>query len=518
MKRRGNRKEVTRMSSQVVRVQGFTKGSLHGIGLEAERGDVDHRNADIDKSREHLNLYFKETDHGFYGEWCDIKTALNAQGKETKKGIAFEGMVITADTKFYQEQFGWEQGKPMSDDMVRYFRESYEWAVKEIGYLGTDKNIMSAVVHVDETTPHLQLYYLPVTERWQEKVYAKDENGKVLRTDRGTPIQAKDENGKTIYRQVEDRNRPKLARSEFWRVRGGQTSYSQMQDRYHEQVGSRYGLGRGEVGSDKVHRTKNQWEQEQLKAEKERLIADVTPYRELEASARRVEISGKTVLPGFTVVKKKDLNKLEEQAKGYAINRSEILSVRERSAKLAEKERVADQREQLLNRKAAALDQQHEKIQQLYDRQLNLNKLLERTEQDRDRYIGRCRDLENENSALEAEIWSLRAEIEKVRETLEEKIETLRSRLRGAYERLTNIVKAVGMIKYDKADGYQVPDLTAKQGRLIDGIADYGSECARKEGFTDLAEDMDKNVDICPEIAVKARPPKRISHDLDRSI
>lgn len=115
----------------------------------------------------------------------------------------------------------------MSPELVEYWRECYDWAVKEIGYQGTDKNIISAVVHADETSLHLQLYYVPITERWQEKVYAKDEDGKVLRNANGSPIQAKDENGKTIYRQVEDLTAPKLSRTEFWRVRGGQTSYSQ---------------------------------------------------------------------------------------------------------------------------------------------------------------------------------------------------------------------------------------------------------------------------------------------------
>jgi hypothetical protein len=44
------------MSSQVVRIQGFTKGSLSGIGQEAERGNVEHRNIDIDPNRKEMNM------------------------------------------------------------------------------------------------------------------------------------------------------------------------------------------------------------------------------------------------------------------------------------------------------------------------------------------------------------------------------------------------------------------------------------------------------------------------------
>ena len=110
------------MSSQVVRVQGFSKGSLSGIGNEAERGNVNHRNPDIDPERKHMNMAFKHTEHGFYAEWNDIKKNLNAQGKETKNGIAFEGMVITAEAKFFEERFGWVKTRPMSPELVEYWR------------------------------------------------------------------------------------------------------------------------------------------------------------------------------------------------------------------------------------------------------------------------------------------------------------------------------------------------------------------------------------------------------------
>ncbi|PBG44190.1 plasmid recombination protein, partial [Clostridioides difficile] len=99
------------------------------------------------------------------------------------------------------------------------------------------------------------------------KVYDKDEDGKVLRNANGSPRQAKDENGKTIYRQVEELTAPKLSRTEFWRGRGGQTTNSQMQDRFHEEIGKGYGLERGEVGGNAKHLTKAQWEADQLKQE-----------------------------------------------------------------------------------------------------------------------------------------------------------------------------------------------------------------------------------------------------------
>lgn len=501
------------MSSQVVRVQGFSKGSLSGIGNEAERGNVNHRNPDIDPERIHMNMAFKHTEHGFYAEWNDIKKNLNAQGKETKNGIAFEGMVITAEAKFFEERFGWVKGEPMSPELVEYWRECYDWAVKEIGYQGTDRNIISAVVHADETSLHLQLYYVPITERWQEKVYAKGEDGKVLRTERGTPIQAKDENGKTIYRQVEDLTAPKLSRTEFWRVRGGQTSYSQMQDRFHEEIGKRYGLERGEVGSNAKHRTKAQYEAEQLKQEheaekaklseeKDRLTAEVQPYRELKAGMDEIDSTGKTVLPGVVAIKKKDLEGFKEQAKAYTANREEIETLRERSAAVSQREQRADRREQQLDSRANELARQQQQLQLMYQRQLNLNQLLEKAERD-----GKAKD--KQIATLTAENGSLRAEIERVRETLTRRIEDLSERLKGAYDCFRNAVKAIGMLKYDKTDGYKVEGLTKKQDRLIDGIAEYGAKWAREDGFPEHAEDMEKHIGISKGLQ-KIVEPKEI--------
>lgn len=212
------------MSTQVVRVESFSKGSLGNIGNESERENIEHRNLDIDKSRSNLNHYYKETKNGFYAEWNNIKKELNATGKEVKNGTAFEGMVITSDRAFF-ESLGWVKGEPVPDTVKEFFDRSYEYAKQEIGFQGSDRNIMSAVVHYDETTPHLQLYYLPITDKWSEKVYAKDETGKVLRNEKGSPIQLRDDKGKIVYKQVENILKPKLSRTEFWQARGGQYSY-----------------------------------------------------------------------------------------------------------------------------------------------------------------------------------------------------------------------------------------------------------------------------------------------------
>ena len=190
---------------------------------------------------------------------------LNAIFREKKDSTAFEGMIITSDTAFF-ERLGWKKGEETPYAVMEFFNRCYEFALQEIGYKGTDKNILSAVIHLDETTPHLQLYYIPVVDTAKKKVYEKGADGKVLRNEKGSPVQKKDEHGKSVYEYVQ-LEQPKLCSSDFWGERGGQLSYGNLQDSFHEQIGIRYGLDRGEVGSNKKHTTKYQWQKQKQEAE-----------------------------------------------------------------------------------------------------------------------------------------------------------------------------------------------------------------------------------------------------------
>lgn len=501
-------KGLDNVSTQVIRVEGYNKGSLGTIGRECDRADVNHRNTDIDKERSYLNHSYKEASQGFATEYADIKAALNVQCKETKKGIAFEGMIITADLPFF-ERLGYKQGEPMTKEVKAFFDDAYSFAKEQIGYHSTDKNILSAKVHMDEKTPHLHLYYLPVTEKWQEKVYAKGENGKVLRTEKGTPIQAKNENGKTIYKQVENIESPKLARSEFWRVRGGQHSYRQMQDRFHERIGKQYGLERGEVGSDREYKRTAQFKAEQIKQE-------IKPYKELKKGMERVETPGTTVLPGVVMIKKKSLDALKEKAKAYAANRKEIVDIRRNAQTIKKREAAADQRERLLDAREKSIENQQQTVNEMYQRQVLINQILERTEKERDGFKGQLIDQQRENASLRGKDAALGDSMEKLRVEHVDAVKSLTGRLRGAYESLSATVKAVGMLKWDEEDGYRVNNLTKKQDKLIDGIGNYGEYWAREDGFPDLAEEMQKHIGISNGIAkeIKALEPSR-DHGLE---
>ena len=94
-----------------------------------------------------------------------------------------------------------------------------------------------------------------------------------------------------------------------------------------------------------------------------------------------------------------------------------------------------------------------------------------------------------------------------------ETIQVLKKANRGAYESLTNVCKAVGMLKYDKDDGYKA-NLTPKQERLIDGVANYSASWAKKDGYPDLAQEINKKIGISKGIQDEIEeliPKKNIS-------
>ena len=231
---------------------------------------------------------------------------------------------------------------------------------------------------------------------------------------------------------------------------------------------------------------------DEYKAVKDQMIGDieqeVEPLRELKTDIDEIDITGKTIMPGVVAVKKKDLKAVKEQAKAYIVNRDEIGTLRERVAAVSHREQCVEQREQELDQKNAVIREKAQYLLEAYDRQGHLNELLEKAEKDgmeKDKLIDK---LQRENS-------SLRQELSSVKETLMQRINNLTVKLKGAYQSLTAIVKAVRMLKYG-LDGYKVDGLTTKQDRLIDGLAAYGAQWAREDGFPEMAEDMEKHIGI----------------------
>lgn len=266
------------------------------------------------------------------------------------------------------------------------------------------------------------------------------------------------------------------------------------------------GIGQGrEYLTPQEYKRAKQQQQEQIDEELQPIKEELDEYRQLQVSAKPLEIDEKKSLLGKRVsIPAEDYEKLKKQARAYRVNRKELKDIRGERTKLEKDKSHWRAISRDLEQRSAELSEREKSVNAMYDRQKDLNQLLEQSERD-----GKAKD--QEIATLKAENGSLRAEIKRVRETLTQKINDLSERFRGAYTSLANVVKAVGMLKYDKIDGYKVEGLTKKQDRLIDGLAEYGAKWAKEDGFPEMAEEMEKRVGISKSISkiIEPQAPKR---------
>ena len=168
--------------------------------------------------------------------WKVAKDKLNAQFNKRRRNVVLECLQFGGNKVFWD-------GFPNEYEIDGYFKKCYAFAVDKIGYLCTDENIICAVIITEPNRRNLFVYYLPVTSKWKVKIMSKDRN------DYGTLLQQTNENGDPLYREKESFDSPLLCRTEFWKQRGGITSFSDLQEDFYKKVSKKYGAVRGKSTS-----------------------------------------------------------------------------------------------------------------------------------------------------------------------------------------------------------------------------------------------------------------------------
>ena len=187
------------MSYAIIRNEKLTRVEAQGAYIHNARRSKGHTNKDIDNTRTHLNFYCKKNEQTYIKEFDRIKKEYDLKGHIRSNSIILCEMMITSDNGFF-DKIGLEETK-------RYFRESYKFVCnyKNLG----EKYIVSAVVHLDETVPHMHLVYIPV-------VHTKDKEGNEI---------------------------DKICARDFWR---GRDSYRDLQNEFHKYITSKgFELERG---------------------------------------------------------------------------------------------------------------------------------------------------------------------------------------------------------------------------------------------------------------------------------
>lgn len=480
------------------------KGSqMHNRREYEKYGKPTPDNIDVSKSHENITLVDKDIKEAYREIFGEALDKYNAKQKRADRKIEDYCDHIkkskNGEKLFYEDVVQWGSKDDFQNPQTR--ERAKEALVKYVeGFEERNPNLklIGAYIHMDEASPHLHLDYVPVANGYSRGLETRNSLDKAMKQMGFQPENESRKNNATkLWKESE-----RAVFGEICRGLGLEVEPERKSDRKSLTV-EEYKDARDEMLGD-------------VEQEKKAIVAEVEPLRELKTGIDEIAGTGKTILPGVVAVKKKDLEAVKEQAKAYTANRDEIGELRQRSAAVSQREQRADQREQQLDNKANELAMQQQQLQQMYQRQLNLNQLLEKSEQNGRAKDKQIADLQRENGSLMGQIRSLTAQLDEVKAELWNKINDLTDKLKGAYESLTNVVKAVGMLKYDREKDqngnytygkYGISNLSKAQDKLIDGLAEYGARWAKEDGFPEMAEEMEKRVGISKGIEKIIEPP-----------
>jgi hypothetical protein len=484
------------------------KGSqMHNRREYEKYGKPTPDNIDVSKSHENITLVDRDINEAYREIFGEALDKYNAKQKRADRKIEDYCDHIkkskNGEKLFYEDVVQWGSKDDFQNPQTR--ERAKEALVKYVeGFEERNPNLklIGAYIHMDEASPHLHLDYVPVAHGYSRGLSTRNSLDRAMKEMGFAPENESRKNNATKLWKESERS----YFGEICRSMGLEVEMERQSTRKNLSV-EEYKDARDEILGN-------------IEQEKEAIVAEVEPLRELKTGIDEIAGTGKTVLPGVVAIKKKDLEAVKEQAKAYTANRDEIETLRERSAAVSQREQRADQREQQLNKREAGLEDMQNQIIERYNRQLRLNQLLEKSERDGRAKDKKIADLQTENTSLRGQIRSLTAQIDQIKAELWEKINNLTDKLRGAYESLTNVVKAVGMLKYDREKDqngnytygkYGISNLSKAQDKLIDGLAEYGAKWAKEDGFPEMAEEMEKRVGISKGIEkiIEPQAPKR---------
>lgn len=198
------------MSYAIIRNEKYTKDQMIKLSPHNERVKKEYSNKNIDVSKTHLNYHLKKPkENNYFKEFKRLKEENNLKGQLHKNSIYACEMIITSDNSFFKN-IGIKETQ-------RYFKSSYDF-ICNYENLGKE-NIISAVIHLDEETPHMHLVFIPV-------VNSKDKNGNLIR---------------------------KIGGNDFWKEKN---SYMKLQDSFYEYIKSKgFNLERGKSNPNRKYKS-----------------------------------------------------------------------------------------------------------------------------------------------------------------------------------------------------------------------------------------------------------------------
>lgn len=210
----------------IMRTEKRKRTDITGIQKENNRTATGYNNS-VNRERSELNVPLIQSNN-----WTqDIKAEIDRAGAHTRSNsVVALDTLYTASPQFFDDK--------TQEQTEHFFKECLQFHQERFGH------IISAVIHYDETTPHLHVVSVPLTQ--DGRLSARDVIG----------------------------NRAKMSRT---------------QDMFYEQVGKVYGLDRGERGDGqekKEHTSAQEHRLREVKANKERELEELDAIKSSKSHAR----------------------------------------------------------------------------------------------------------------------------------------------------------------------------------------------------------------------------------------
>ncbi len=267
----------------------YKRADVVGIERENERDEnyKSTRNPQIDKSKTRLNYHTMPYEKKYLSFIDERIKRLSPKRKIKDDAVLITSFILGSDKEFF-DGISPEAQKRFFDDCTEFFAERYG-----------KENVVSAVVHLDESTPHLHFNLMPVT------------------------------GGRLCAKELFDRS-----------------ALRELQTDFYEVVGKKYGLKRGKEGSTAKHldtvafKTKKMTEAAEEKIrEAEEAQTAAKPVKELlesyeSARSEKIPFSGKKKETEIIALRMKN-SELEKQNNVLAKDNGDLYDELKRKEKTA---------------------------------------------------------------------------------------------------------------------------------------------------------------------------------------
>ena len=141
------------MSTLVLHMSKFKKDAIRGIQSHNRRERESHSNPDIDYNRSAGNYDLHESASDNYAQAIQNRIDDLLMVKAVRKdAVHMCGLIVSSDKSFFTRM-----GKV---ETRRFFEEAAAYLTDFVG----KENVISAMVHMDEKTPHMHFLHVPVTQ------------------------------------------------------------------------------------------------------------------------------------------------------------------------------------------------------------------------------------------------------------------------------------------------------------------------------------------------------------------